>query len=51
MQYIYYRGLTQISNWVRLKFAAMNLKKLAKWKSPKNRAYSSFPPFSTIPLS
>jgi len=27
-----YRGLTQVTKWVRLKFAAMNLKKLAKWK-------------------
>ena len=26
-----YRGLAQITNWVKLKFAAMNLKKLATW--------------------
>ena len=28
------RGLAQVTNWVKLKFAAMNLKKLAKrkWK-------------------
>ena len=26
-----YRGLAQVSNWVKLKFAAMNLKKLARW--------------------
>ena len=34
MRYTQYRGLTQVSNWVRLKFAAMNLKKLAirKWR-------------------
>lgn len=34
MRYTQYRGLAQISNWVKLKFAAMNLKKLAlgKWK-------------------
>lgn len=32
MRYTPYRGLAQVSNWVRLKFAAMNLKKLAKWK-------------------
>jgi transposase len=33
MRYTPYRGLTQVTNWVRLKFAAMNLKKLAtrKW--------------------
>lgn len=32
MRYTPYRGLAQVRNWVRLKFAAMNLKKLAKWK-------------------
>ncbi|NLM80032.1 MAG: hypothetical protein GX172_02750, partial [Clostridiales bacterium] len=29
MRYTTYRGLAQVRNWVRLKFAAMNLKKLA----------------------
>ena len=29
MRYTYYRGLTQVSNWARLKFVAMDLKKLA----------------------
>jgi len=29
MRYAFYRGLAQVSNWVRLKFAAMNLKKTA----------------------
>jgi len=29
--YTQYRGLTQVANWVKLKFAAMNLKKLARW--------------------
>ena len=32
MRYTQYRGLTQVTNWVKLKFAAMNLKKLAVWK-------------------
>ena len=32
MRYTHYRGLAQVSNWVRLKFTAMNLKKLANWK-------------------
>ena len=34
MRYTFYRGLAQVTNWVKLKFAAMNLKKLAirKWK-------------------
>jgi len=32
MRYTQYRGLSQVTNWVKLKFAAMNLKKLAMWK-------------------
>lgn len=32
MRYTQYRGLAQVTKWVRLKFVAMNLKKLAKWK-------------------
>lgn len=32
MRYTPYRGLTQVQNWVKLKFAAMNLKKFAKRK-------------------
>jgi hypothetical protein len=30
MRYTQYRGLSQVRKWVRLKFAAMNLKKFAK---------------------
>ena len=41
MRYTFYRGLAQVSNWVRLKFATMNLKKLAGWKSRKRFAPSS----------
>ncbi len=35
MRYTLLRGLTQVTNWVRLKFAAMNFKKYAvhRWKS------------------
>lgn len=40
MRYTPYRGLTQVSNWVRLKFATMNLKKLAKWKWKGNNTIS-----------
>ncbi len=29
MRYTNHRGLSRVTNWVRLKFAAMNLKKLA----------------------
>ena len=32
MRYTPYRGLKGVSMWVRFKFAAMNLKKLAMWK-------------------
>ena len=32
MRYTFYRGLAQVSNWVRLKFAAMNLIKLQDGK-------------------
>lgn len=32
-RYTYYRGPTPVSNWARLKFAAMNPKKLARWKT------------------
>lgn len=32
MRYTQYRGLAGVSSWVKLKYAAMNLKKLATWK-------------------
>ena len=32
MRYTHHRGLARVSAWVRLKYAAMNLKKLAVWK-------------------
>ena len=31
MRYTLYKGLTRVKNWVTLKFAAMNLKKMAMW--------------------
>ena len=48
MRYTPYRGLNAVTNWVRLKFAAMNLKKLALWKAksrkhlPANTIFSCF---------
>lgn len=30
MRYTHYRGITQVTNWVKLKYTAMNLKKYAK---------------------
>ena len=32
LRYTRYTGLAQVTNWVKLAFAAMNLKKLANWK-------------------
>ena len=31
MRYTLFKGLTRVRNWVRFKFAAMNLKKMAMW--------------------
>ena len=39
MRYTQYRGLAQVTNWVKLKFAAMNLKRLEKWKNAVSRLY------------
>ena len=33
MRYTYYRGLKPVTNWVKLKFASMDFKKLALWLS------------------
>lgn len=32
MRYTHHRSLSRVTNWVRLKFVAMNLKKLAMWR-------------------
>jgi len=50
MRYTPYRGLTQVSNWVRLKFAAMNLKKYAihSWKATHPHDFFYF--FYCFPL-
>lgn len=45
MRYTPYRGLARVSNWVRLKFAAMNLKKLATWKWKPSFLLLLFGPF------
>jgi len=31
MRYTHHRGLAAVTRWVRLKYAAINLKKLANW--------------------
>lgn len=51
MRYTLLRGLTQVTNWVRLKFAAMNLKKFAirRWNNDTNlRFHFVFSPFFII---
>ncbi len=47
MRYTLYRGLARVSKWVRLKFAVMNLNKLARWKA-KRLSPLSFLLFSAL---
>ncbi len=44
MRYTPYRGLSQVTNWVRLKFAAMNLKKFAihRWNMSHKPTLSAY---------
>lgn len=51
MRYTNHRGLDRVSNWVRLKFAAMNLKKLAMWRWRRFLFLGSFFVFSIFPPS
>ena len=48
MRYTQYRGLAQVTNWVKIKFAAMNLKKLATWKWRDLLSLFRFAVFSLI---
>ena len=48
MRYTQYRGLAQVTNWVKLKFAAMNSKKLATWKWRNLLSSFRFAVFSLI---
>lgn len=50
MRYTQMRGLDRVTNWVRLKYAAMNLKKLANW-SWKTPSPSPFLRFLSLFLS
>ena len=55
MRYTHHRGLARVTNWVRLKYAAMNLKKLAiwSWKTPIFSLVFSlfcFKPKRTVPI-
>ena len=49
MRYTHHRGLAAVTRWVRLKLAAMNLKKLANWSGEHSSFacfFSLFPQFS-----
>lgn len=48
MRYTTFKGLAQVTNWVRLKFAAMNLKKLALWGHISPQFTCFFAIFSTF---
>ena len=48
MRYTPFRGLAQVTNWVRLKFAAMNLKKLARWLPKFPRTFALFIAFFSL---
>lgn len=45
MRYTNHRGLARVTSWVRFKFAAMNLKKLAVWKWNDPRFFRFFTAF------
>ena len=57
MRYTQYRGLAQVTNWVKLKFAAMNPKKLANWKWKErflcwfSQFFALYTPKTWLPLS
>ncbi len=46
MRYTQYRGLAQVTNWVKLNFVAMKLKKLANWKWKERFLLLALPAFS-----
>ena len=50
MRCTHHRGLARVSAWVRLKYAAMNLKKLALWKWSRSDFFV-FLPYSVRPAN
>ena len=48
MRYTHHRGLARVTSWVRLKYAAMNLKKLAEWSLNNSFFYLIASLFSAI---
>ena len=51
MRYTYFRSPAQVSNWVRLKFVAINIKKFAKRKRRDNHPSDFFAFFSFFLLT
>ena len=47
MRYTHHRGLAAVTRWVKLKFAAMNLKKMAIWSWSNSVSFRLFAVFST----
>ena len=47
MRYTHHRDLAAVTRWVRLKYAAMNLKKLAEW-SWRNSVFNLIFSISTV---
>ena len=48
MRYTHHRGLARVTHWVRFKYAAMNLKKLAVWRWRNSFFFSIFTLFASI---
>lgn len=48
LRYTRYRGLAQVKNWVKLKFATMNLKKFARWHWRDSNPHGFFAVFSLV---
>jgi len=46
MRYTHHRGLAAVTRWVRLKYAAMNLKKLATWSWKNSFFFCLLPPYT-----
>ena len=48
MRYTHHRGLAAVTRWVRLKYAAMNLKKMAIWSWDNSFFHYFFAPFLAV---
>lgn len=48
MRYTHHRGLTAVTRWVKLKYAAMNLKKLANWSWNSSVSFTLWRVFAVL---